>query len=293
MARFIISAFADEAAPRLENQLAALKKNDIGFIEPRSIDGTGILELSLAELKSAKRQFDENGIRVGSLGSPIGKYPIEDDFAPHFEKFKKALDACEIFDTRLMRMFSFFIPRGEYAKYREAVLERLARMADEAERRGITLCHENEARIYGEHPAAVVDLLKNEPRLCSVFDPANYILGGDEPNRALAATLERFKYMHVKDALFADGSIVPAGEGDGRIGEALDIIDGHATGDVYLTVEPHLHVFDAYAGIDERELKGKRYFASNAEAFDFAVNALTSLLGARGYKKGDDNAWTK
>ena len=39
MAQFIISAFADEASDLLEGQIAALKRNGLNMLEPRSIEG--------------------------------------------------------------------------------------------------------------------------------------------------------------------------------------------------------------------------------------------------------------
>ncbi|MBQ8880005.1 MAG: hypothetical protein IJY69_04100 [Clostridia bacterium] len=56
-----------------------------------------------------------------------------------------------------------------------------------------------------------------------------------------------------------------------------------------LTLEPHLHIFDAYKDIDEHELKGKYNFKTNREAFDFAANALKALLTKLGYKRNQNN----
>ena len=42
MAQFLLSAFADEVSPDLEKQIDALKRNGIGYLEPRNISG-GIL----------------------------------------------------------------------------------------------------------------------------------------------------------------------------------------------------------------------------------------------------------
>ena len=71
MAKFILSAFADEAAESLEMQIKALKENGIGYIEPRFIDKKGIITLSDEELYEVRRALDEGGIKVGSLGSPF------------------------------------------------------------------------------------------------------------------------------------------------------------------------------------------------------------------------------
>ena len=46
MARFILSAFADEASPSLDEQLQALKEEGIGLIELRGVDGKNCSKLN-------------------------------------------------------------------------------------------------------------------------------------------------------------------------------------------------------------------------------------------------------
>ena len=78
-------------------------------------------------------------------------------------------------------------------------------------------------------------------------------------------------------------AIVPAGEGEGKIAEAINKIDRHTDNAVFLSVEPHLRIFSAYASIDEHELKGRHTFATSGEAFDFAVAALKNVLCSEGF----------
>ena len=126
MAKFILSAFADEAGTALEEQIAALKRNDIGYIEPRNINGKPILTLTDEELAHVKSELDKNGIKVNSLGSPIGKYPISEPFEKHLIDFNRALEVCKALGTDKMRMFSFFMPEGEEPSiYKEEVIKRL------------------------------------------------------------------------------------------------------------------------------------------------------------------------
>ncbi len=293
MARFVFSAFADEAADSLEGQIAALKENRIDYIEPRNIDKRGLLTFSDDELLEIKKQLDENGIKVNSLGSPIGKYEISDDFAPHLEDTKRAIRICELLGTKNMRMFSFFTSQDELKENKAEVIRRLKIMVAEAEAHGITLCHENESRIYGQMPSEVRELLTEVEGLGGIFDPANYRMNDADTLEGIEATLINFKYMHIKDAIFAEQMIVPAGEGEGKIGKVIDIINDKVDGMVYLTLEPHLHIFEAYKSIDDHELKGKYIFDNNREAFDFAVKALEKLLRKHGYERNGKNEWIK
>ena len=108
-------------------------------------------------------------------------------------------------------------------------------------------------------------------------------MNGADAAEGIDVTLPSFKYMHVKDAIFAEQAIVPAGEGEGKIAEAINKIDRHTDNAVFLSVEPHLRIFSAYASIDEHELKGRHTFATSGEAFDFAVAALKNVLRSEGF----------
>lgn len=293
MARFVLSAFADEAGTLLSEQIAALERNGIGYIEPRNINGKPILKLTDEELIEVRTQLDAHGIRVNSLGSPIGKYPIHEPFDNHLPDFYRALEVCKLLGTDKMRMFSFFTKQDELDEYREEVLARLNKMCEIAREHGITLCHENESEIYGQNPEQMLDLMTNVPGLRGIFDPANYRMNNCDVIAGIEATLVNLAYLHIKDAIYESQIIVPAGDGEGRIAEILDIVNKATDGVVYLTLEPHLFLFDAYKLIDSHELKGKYSFNSNSESFDFAATALKNLLSANGYVKDGNNEWKK
>ena len=293
MAEFVLSAFADEAGNSLDEQIAALRGNGIRYIEPRNIDGKGILDHTEESLASIKERLDAAGIKVGSLGSPIGKYDITADFESYLVTFEKALRACEILGTKKMRMFSFFVEQDKLAEHRDEVIRRLQIMVDLATERGITLCHENESRIYGQMPREVDDLMDSVKDLKAIFDPANYRMNDGDVMAGIEATLKNFAYLHIKDAVYQTQTILPAGEGEGRIADVINIVNGKVEGEVMLTLEPHLAIFSAYASIDEHELKGKYVFKTNREAFDFATNTLKNLLRENGYREDENGKWKK
>lgn len=293
MAEFVFSAFADEAGSSLEEQICALKENEISYIEPRNINKKSILDYSEDELVEIEKKLSAAGIKVNSLGSPIGKYNITDDFQVHLERFEKALTACKILKTDKMRMFSFFVDADKLDIYRDEVISRLTIMTERAKECGIQLCHENESLIYGQMPKEVADILESIPDMAGIFDPANYRMNNADVIEGINATLKNFAYMHIKDAVYETQTILPAGEGEGKIGEIIDIINESCDKTVYLTLEPHLHLFDAYKDIDDHELKGKHVFKSGREAFDFAVKSLSTLMEKHGYRKDKNGIWKK
>ena len=293
MAKFVFSAFADEAGSSLEEQIAALKENGIHYIEPRNIGGKSVMDLTDDEVKAVKAELDKNGIKVGSLGSPIGKYPITDDFDSYIAKVKRAIEIAKMLDTKNIRMFSFFVKQNELAQYKDEVIRRLRIMVELAEAEGVTLCHENESAIYGQMPAEVKEILTEVKGLGGIFDAANYRMNNGDTMQGIEATLINFKYMHIKDAIYKEQTIVPAGEGEGKIGDIIDIVNDKVDGLVYLTLEPHLHKFLAYKSIDTHELKGKYCFQNGREAFDFAVKALEKLLAQHGYTKDENGVYER
>lgn len=295
MAKYILSAFSDEAATDLAGQIAALKAAGITCMEPRTINGKNIMELTDAELDEVKAALDEAGIGLSSIGSPIGKYGITADFEPHFADFKRACEIAKRLGTPRIRLFSFFIPKGEDpAKYRDEVIARMQKLQRYAEENGIILCHENEARIYGEAPALVKDVLDSVPGLRAIWDSANYILTDGDPIKGYEACADKIEYMHIKDALVYDkGLIMPAGEGEGCIKEILLRHHDATDATVYLTLEPHLNSFVGYGTIDDRELAGKGHnFKDNNESFAYGAAALKKVLLEAGFEESETGVFT-
>ena len=278
MAKFILSAFADEASPDFTAQLETLKRHEIPLVEVRGVDGKNILDLTDKELNIAVEKLNAYGIGVSAVGSPIGKIGIHDDFAPHFEKFKRAIEIAKKLGTTRIRMFSFFMPKDEDPEqYFDAVVERTKAMAEYAEANGVHCCHENEKGIYGDTLARVQKLHAAVPGLRLVFDPANYIQCHDRPADNFAALSHMIDYMHIKDAFLKDGAVVPAGEGDGSVQEILASLA--KTENTYmLTLEPHLAVFSGLQNLQDEELTHKYTYESNEAAFDAAVAALKNIL---------------
>ena len=87
---------------------------------------------------------------------------------------------------------------------------------------GVTLCHENEAKIYGDVPSRCKELMEHfGGELKCVFDMGNFVLEGVDPYEAYKMLQDDIAYFHIKDALYA-GAIVPAGRGEARIKDILD-----------------------------------------------------------------------
>ena len=277
MAEIKLCAFADEAGDSLPEQIAALKENGIGLLEVRAIDKKNVTKFTDAEIKEYKKMLDDNGIGVWSIGSPIGKVKIADDFNIDLDLCKRTVEIAEMFGAKSIRMFSFYGTEGK-EEYKDLVMERLTKYTETTKGTDVTLCHENEKGIYGDIAKRCLEIHQAVPALKCVFDPANFVQCGQDTLEAWEMLEPYVFYGHIKDSL-KDGSIVPPGKGEGHIAEYLPRFK--AKGCQVLTLEPHLAIFSALKSLeapgDESKI-GLYKFDTKREAFDYAVNALKDII---------------
>lgn len=273
-----LCAFADESASSIEGQIEALKRNNIDYLELRSVDGKNVSKLTDEEALAIYDKLNASDVKVWSIGSPLGKVDIECDFEEYKNTARRICKIAKIFHTDRIRMFSFF---HAYEKS-EKVHKYLEEFTDIAKEENVTMYHENEKDIYGDVLKRVVEILDRNSELHSVYDPANYIQTGEYADDTLNALVDRTDYFHIKDVIRSTGELVPAGYGDGKIDKLIEMIGKR---DVVLSVEPHLAIFKGFAQIDKTEMKNKFTFSSNEEAFDAAVNSLKKVLNEAGYKE--------
>lgn len=279
MKELMIYAFADEASAQVDGQIAAMKRNGLKGLEIRGVDGQSIADITPEKAREVRRKLDDAGLTVWSMGSPIGKVSIETEtFAGHLDSLRHVLELADILGARNLRMFSFYIPEGRHAEFRGKVMDWMGQMLETAKGSTVAMCHENEKGIYGDVADRCRDLLETFPGMDGIFDPANFIQCGQDTWEAWEMLKQRIRYLHIKDAL-ADGRVVPAGHGIGRVQEILR--DFRAMGGEAVTVEPHLSVFD---GLKDLEQAGQRTrtdafcYPSSDAAFDAACNALKEIM---------------
>ncbi|MED1203578.1 sugar phosphate isomerase/epimerase family protein [Heyndrickxia acidicola] len=264
-----LTGFADEISPELEEQIEVLQSLKMKNVEFRGVWGKNVLKLTDKELEEVKKEFDQNGIFVSSIGSPIGKINITDDFEPHLKDFDRALEIAKFFHSPYIRIFSFFIPeKKDPAKYRDEVLYRMKTLTNIAEGTEIVLLHENEKDIYGDTTERCLDILEyvDSQNLRCAFDPANFVQCGVRPfTEAYSKLLPFIEYLHIKDARFEDGKVVPVGEGDGEVREILSVLKNKGYNG-FMSLEPHLKAAETFQGF------------SGPDLFKVATEALKKIL---------------
>ena len=176
-AQFTLSAFGDEIADDVDEQLQVLHDLDIGYLELRSAWGTNVLELTDEQVGRLIERCDANSIRVSCIGSPIGKSPIDGPIEEVVDDLGRITDIAKMVGTDRVRVFSFYPESdGLQAERVDESIARLRLMAEVAVERNVMLLLENEGGLVGDTPErcrALVEGVDN-PHLRYVWDTGNY-----------------------------------------------------------------------------------------------------------------------
>jgi len=274
-----ISGFSDEISKEIDVQFSVLNKLGISYFEPRGVDGNNISALDDDQVLALKEKMAAAGIRASSIGSPIGKIKITEDFAPHFALFQRVVRTAKLLDCRYIRIFSFYHEGEEWtACEREEVFRRLREMIAYAKEEDVVLLHENEKEIYGDTAKRCLDIMENlaDEHFGAVFDPANFVQCGEDTKAAFDMLVPYIRYMHIKDARYSDRAVVPAGMGDGNFTYILSALrkNGYSG---FLSLEPHLGTFKGLEDLETDDLM-KGLPEGGEGTFTLAYNTLCGIL---------------
>lgn len=279
MINFMRSAFADEYSSDFTKQLEELNKLNIGYIEVRNVDGKNISELNFNEVKTLKKRLNDYGVKASSIGSPIGKIKLNGDLGAHFKMAERVFETAAEVGAKYVRIFSFYLPDGKTREESKAeAFDNLGELVKLSEPYGVTLCHENEALIYGESPEKckeIVDFFGG--KIKCVFDMGNFVLDGYDPFKAYKSLFNDIEYFHIKDALFA-GAIVPAGKGEAEIEKILRDYKTFGKKDAFITLEPHLQTFSGLNALVGKSFDNPYKYNGQEEAFEDANEKLAEIL---------------
>lgn len=218
----LLSGFADEVdqLKRAEQQFAVFAALGLQHLTLRFIDaGQGVknvMQLSPEEITKVKKLLGDYGLKVSSLGSPIGKVKlldVDDGTSNRFVPFKQYLDtevrrACELaceFGTKLLRGFSFYHPRGTDAgDHISQVSGHLAEIAGMVDAYGLTYGLEVEANLVGQTGKLLgrIHQAVDHPAIVLIFDGANLVCQGMRPEQVYEeymAMRDGLGWLHIKD----------------------------------------------------------------------------------------------
>jgi sugar phosphate isomerase/epimerase len=218
----ILSGFADEAANHKTavEQFAAFAALGLQYYSIRFIDvGNGIknvMKLTKAEITKIRHLEDEYGMNVSSIGSPIGKVKLRDvedgttnpyiPFNKYLEKdVTKACDLAHAFETKLIRGFSFYHPKGsDLEDHLPQCVDQLSQIAETCHRSDLTFGLEVEANLVGQNGELLSEIHQrvNHPALVLIFDGGNLVTQGFDSTGVFGqykAMKEGIGWFHMKD----------------------------------------------------------------------------------------------
>lgn len=218
----LLSGFSDEAANQktAEQQFCAFAALGLRYYTLRFIDaGAGIQNAMLLAPESIERILSlqaEYGLRVSSLGSPIGKVKLIDvddgtsnRFVPFQEYLKKdvqrACDLANTFGCKLIRGFSFYHPRGTDPElHLSQAIDQLGHIARLCDSHGLTFGLEVEANLIGQTGKLLKKLYDGvaDPAMLLIFDGANLVCQGMSTEQVFEEYLamkDGMGWLHVKD----------------------------------------------------------------------------------------------
>ena len=280
-----LSAFSDEAGTSADQQINALLRAGLRFIDIRNIDGYNIAELPIEAAKTVKIKLDDNGIGTQMFGSPIGKIDVGDELLLDIDKLNHLGEMAPIFGCGAVRMFSYYNrSQRSHDEWQKLVLERLQTLRDRAEKMGLVLYHENERHIFGDltdDVETLADLRGANFKL--IFDFDNYQQSGEDVWATWLRLAERTDAIHLKDST-PDNRHVPVGQGNGQVEKIL--ADALARGwSGPLTIEPHLTHSQSVVSTGPSGQQNQAFAQMEPrESFHIAAQAAKDLLekiGAR------------
>ena len=282
-----ISGFADEISSVFSEQLETVSKLGMEYISLRSANGKNISDFTVEEVENELLPVLKSfGIKVSSLGSPIGKIDIEDDeaFADQLNKLDRLCNICKCLNCRYIRIFSFFLPKGvDPDRFKGRVVDKLKQFVEIAHQYDVILIHENEKGIYGDSGKRCKTLFDEIDNVCfrAVFDFANFVQCGEDTEQCWKLLQQYISYIHIKDAVSNDNENVLCGTGEGKIAQLLTHAISEEGYGGFLTLEPHLVLFDSLQYLEKEDAADvikQNKAANGAEGYAMQFHALNEIL---------------
>lgn len=220
--QIILSGFGDESANdrNMDQQFSAMSAIGLRYLSIRFIDaGNGIknvMTLDDVEIETVKKKLQEYGLKIATLGSPIGKTKlcdVDDGTNTPYKPFEqyitedvvRACDLAEAFGTKLLRGFSFYHPKGSNLEdhFAQAV-DQVGRIADVCKARGLVFGLEVEANLVGQNGPLLARMHEsiNNDSLVTIFDGGNLVMQGytaDQVFDQYLAMKPGLGWIHIKD----------------------------------------------------------------------------------------------
>jgi sugar phosphate isomerase/epimerase len=254
-----LMGIGDEAANKIDGQIAATRELGWKFIEMRAVEMPGFPKANFHDISDAAfdvalKKLEAADLKVYCFGSAIMNWSrkIGDPFDLTLEEVKRCIPRMHRLEARYVRIMSFK-PDDDAFKTPPEVFRRVNEVTRMFLDAGIQPLHENCMNHGGMSWEHALELLDKCPGLKWLFDPANPIFNPDrskpkpwprqEPWEFWTHLRDHTVHIHIKDATWNpaknDADYNWPGEGQGRIRDILRDAFSHGY-NAGISIEPHM-----------------------------------------------------
>lgn len=204
--------FADEVSGNFDEAVKQCKEAGVDFIEVRGgLWGKNVTNATDDDIKRMKDVLAEYDVKIGIIGSPFGKCSFEkEEYESHIKMFSRMIELAHIFETDLIRMFAFWVPKElrhiprhelKVIDYLNEIAPRLKPAAKIAESEGIILALETEdSTLVGNcaEARAVIDAVESDAmKVCWDVNNAQHVKENPYPE-GYSYIKGLVRHVHVK-----------------------------------------------------------------------------------------------
>jgi len=215
---FELAVFTDDIDQDLDRALDVAQQLGVRWVEIRSAWGKNLVDQPETAIVAVRNAIQARGLRVRCVPAPLLKCTLrgageasreqffaqDRDSSQQMELLRKAIHIARLFDTSLIRCFSFWRIPGELAAIWDELLEQFRQPIHLAEHEGVTLVLENDFECNlgtGADTARFIAAV-DSPHLRVLWDPGNAHFVGEEAYPAGYGHVRGLiDHVHVKDAV--------------------------------------------------------------------------------------------
>ena len=216
---FDLAVFADDIDQDLNHTLDVIEEFGLKWVEIRSAWGKNLMDHGDEAVQAVVQAVRARGLRVPCIAAPFLKCRLKgkgqaspelvhaqqrDDVAQQMLVLRRAIELARLFDTNLVRCFSFWRIGDDPTPIWNELLEHFRQPVRLAEGEGIILALENdfECNLSSGRQAARFIEQAGSPNLRLLWDPGNAYFVGETPYpMGYEHSKHLIAHVHVKDAI--------------------------------------------------------------------------------------------
>ena len=224
------------------------KQYGLDALEIRSVNDRNPFQMSMHDAREIKSVADDYGLKICCVASPLYKIDFADKQkqAEHIEALKKTAEFMHLWETNLIRGFTFLtsgdlVPTFEQAA---AAYEEPLKIAEDAD---FTFVIESEPSVTTTSFLKLAEFLRvvNHKRVKALYDPGNEASDISNPPAypdGFELLRPEIRHVHIKDILGTKSGFEPAmiGEGGVDYDGLIPFLKKEYTG--YCSIETHYRI---------------------------------------------------